>query len=237
MSEDRNPSEASSTKLNGNALDKNKLYIIIASVVILIAVIVFFFFANGKTKTSNNNSAANNNAATQAQLKIVNEEGDFNATIKAEFEPVRRIKFGTSLKKIQKMEKKHSDTDNGNYQEAQDNSGYGYLTYGFKSDAKETPTFFGGNINISDPSANLVYVLKDKKLIEVRVSYGASSAANYDAMVAANTKTYGKPNLTRSYSNGTKITYWRTKKVMLQLYSQIDQQNKFTVSAYLSKIN
>lgn len=217
--------------------DKNKLYIIIASALILVLVVALIFFTSGKSKNTNNSSAGNNNVATQAALKIVNEEGNFDATIEANFEPVRKIEFGTSLKKIQKAEKKRKDTDDGSYQEAQDNSGYGYLTYGFKADAKEIPSFFGGNVTVSDPTANLVYVLKDKKLIEVRVSYGASSAANYDAMVDANTKTYGKPNLTRSYSNGTKITYWRTKKVMLQLYSQIDQENKFTVSAYLSKIN
>ena len=217
--------------------DKNKLYIIIASALILVLVVALILFSGGKSKNANTSSVGNNNAATPAPLKIVSEEGNFDATIEANFEPVRKIEFGTSLKKIQKAEKKRPDTDDGSYQEAQDNSGYGYLTYGFKADTKNIPSFFGGNVTVSDPTANLVYVLKDKKLIEVRVSYGASSAANYDAMVAANTKTYGKPNLTRSYSNGTKITYWRTKKVMLQLYSQIDQQNKFTVSAYLSKIN
>ncbi len=216
-------------------LDQNKLYIIIASVaivLILIAVLAFSKSKNGNTQ----NGAQNGGTPQTTQLSIVNEQGNFESTIEANLEPVRNIKLGTSLKKIQKMEKKQKDTDNGSITNAEDGSGYSYLTYNFIAGAT-IPQFFGGTVNATDQAANLMYVLKDKKLIEVRINFGASTPDNYDAIVATNTAKYGEPNLVRSYSNGTKTTFWRTKKVMLAAYSQYDANGSYSISIYYSKVD
>ncbi|MCR5737200.1 MAG: hypothetical protein K6G64_06095 [Eubacterium sp.] len=224
-----------SKELENKKLDQNKLYIIIASAVILLLVVGFLIFSRSGDKTATTDGS--NPAAVQTTaLQLVNENGDFYATIKADVKPVRDIKLGTSLKKIQKMEKKNKDTDEGSITDAQDGSGYSYLTYHFVNGSGAAPQFFGGTVNPADPTSGIMYVLKDKKLVEVRVLFGASTPENYDAIVGANTSSYGEPNLVRSYSNGTKTTFWRTKDVMLSLYSQYEANGSYSISIYYSQV-
>lgn len=235
MSNELKNSDVSSSNNNNKKMDQNKLYIIISTAVILLVVILFLVFSNSNKK--NNNNPGSNSAVQTTQFKILNEQGNFDETIDATFKPVRNLKFGTSLKKIRKAEKKLKDTDEGSLAEAQDGSGYSYLTYHFVEGSGEIPQFFGGTINPSAPGSSLMYVLKDKKLIEVRILFGSSTPENYDSIVASNTAEYGQPNLVRSYSNGTKTTFWRTKDIMLGLYSQYEQNGTYTISIYFSKID
>lgn len=193
--------------------NKSSLYIaIITGLLILVAIIYFATRENSSSPVNN----TNNSTTTPAPLSIIDEEGNQDETIKADI-AIRDIEFGRTIKQIKNMENKLEDTlDNPTSATSKD--GYTYLTYMFNPETKSN--FFGADVLATDSSSMLVYVFYKDSLIEVRIQYGYIGFDAYNAIVAHNNNTYGKATYSRSYSNGTKQSWWKTEDVLLDVICQ-----------------
>lgn len=115
------------------------------------------------------------------------------------------------------MKQKQKDTLD-NPAEAKSQDGYTYLSYTFNS---ENPaTFFGVQVASSDVNAMLTYVFKGDNLIEVRIQYGNVGSSVYNTIVQTNNANYGNATYSRSYSNGTQESWWKTKDITLDVICQ-----------------
>lgn len=200
------------SKDTNSASNKNAIYIAIITGVIVLAAIIFLVTRGG----SNSSNSANNGTTTPAPISVVNEEGNQEETLKSKI-AVRDIKFGKTIKQIKKSEKKMEDTlDNPSSATSED--GYTYLTYKFNPDA--APSFFGTEVLASANTSMLVYVFYQDSLIEVRIQYGSIGNAAYENIVAYNNNEFGKATYSRSYSNGTKQSWWKTSDKHLDVICQ-----------------
>lgn len=210
-----------SNNKSNNSIDKNMLYIAIFTFIIIVVVVAVLALRPSSGNGSNNAAANNanaNNASTQAMtiLSVVNENGNQDSILDKSIK-FRNIKFSNKIDKIKDYEAKQKDTLD-NPAEAKSQDGYTYLSYKFNP---ENPaTFFGTQVAAADSSAMLTYVFKDESLIEVRIQFGAIGSSAYDTIVAANNSTYGNATYSRSYNNGTKQSWWKTKDVTLDIIFQ-----------------
>lgn len=197
-------------------IEKNKLYIGLFSLIIVLAILIIFIAkscSNSGTNSGTNSSASNNAVKS---ISVISESGDQNETIKADIQ-VRDVKFSKKLKTVKKYESKQKDTDS-NPSVAESNDGYTYLTY--KYNAENAPTFFGTKIIATDANAMLVYVFHNNKLIELRIQYGKVGADAYKSIVTNINTTYGNATYSRTYSNATEESWWKTDKVTLDVICQ-----------------
>lgn len=213
-------SNLNSTTNNKNASgkkDNNLLYIIIFSLLIIAAIIIAVILRPG-TENSSNGSANNGvtQAATAGSISIVSESGAQDATVNSKIPNARKVKFSKSHKDIENYEKKQKDTLDGNYSEASD--GYSYLTYQF--DPQNAPTFFGTNVAAADINALLQYVFYNDSLSEIRLQYGSIGENAYNSIISNISGQYGDSTYSRTYSNGNKESWWKTKTVTLTVYYQ-----------------
>lgn len=207
-----------SNNKSNKSIDKNMLYIAIFTFIIIVVIVAVLALkpssGNGSNNAAANNANANNQTVTK--LSIVNESGNQEAALDKSIK-FRNIKFSNKIDKIKDYEAKQKDTLD-NPSEATSQDGYTYLSYKFNP---ENPaTFFGTQVAAADSSAMLTYVFKDESLIEVRIQFGAIGASAYDTIVAANNSTFGKATYSRSYNNGTKQSWWKTKDVTLDIIFQ-----------------
>ena len=200
---------------NNRKKDKNLIYIGIVTAVIVIAVIVFFIVRANVVKDTKNN-ASNPNSQTAAHVSVIETKGSQDETIKKVVKNIRNVKFGKSHKIIDKYENKQKDTKKGSYASSED--GYSYMTYNFN--VENLTEFFGAKPSPSDANSLLQYVFYNDKLIEVRLQYGSLGENTYNSIVSNINGTYGKATFTRSYSNGNKENWWKTKKTTLTAYYQ-----------------
>lgn len=198
------------TKKSSN---KNAIYIsVITGLIVLIGII--FLATRGSSNNTGNQS--NNGTTTPAPISVVNEEGNQEETMAAKLD-IRDIKFGKTIKQIKKIENKMDDTL-GKPSSATSKDGYTYLSYQFNPEAN--PNFFGTNILTSDDTAMLVYVFHNDSLIEVRIQYGSIGFDAYELIVSNINNEYEKYTYSRSYSNGTKQAWWKTKNSTLDVICQ-----------------
>lgn len=192
--------------------NRSTIYIAIITGIIVLVAVIFLATRGG----SNGSGNSNNGTTTPAPISVVNEEGNQEETIKAKI-AVRDIKFGKTIKQVKKAEKKLEDTlDNPSAATSED--GYTYLTYKFNPET--TPNFFGTDVLVTDNMAMLVYVFYQDSLIEVRIQYGSIGNAAYEHIVAYNNNEFGKATYSRSYSNGTKQSWWKTNNKHLDVICQ-----------------
>ncbi len=216
-----------------NPTDKNKQYLIIAIITTVICVfaIILLMKLKGTDETPVTNS--NTNAP---QISVVSQSGDYTATIDADIAAVRKLRLGMKKSKVMNMEKKMKDTNDGSDSgDASDGSGISFVSYSFVDTAKKAPEFFGAQVILSDPHANLTYEFKNDKLAEIRINFG-TLGDSYDSIVEKNKAAYGEPSHVREYSNGNKSTFWRTKDCMLTLYLQDNMRGGYDVLAYYSDV-
>lgn len=200
-----------------NNADKNKLYIGIFSLVIIIIIIIVFSFKGCSDKNSPTGQNAGSNSAPSAKsVSIVSEQGAQNSTLKADFN-VRGIKFSNKIKDVKKLESNQKDTI-GEPSVAKSQDGYTYLTYTFSKE--NIPEFFGTKVQSADTNSMLVYVFRNNELVEVRIQYGKIGKDAYNNIVANINTTYGNATYSRTYSNGTEESWWKTKKTTLDLMYQ-----------------
>lgn len=217
---DNQPNTKTKQSHSSGAVDRNLLYIGIFTVAIIVVVVAVLALkpSSESTNTTVTNNANANNAATPdvTKLSIINEDGNQNATLNKSIK-FRKIEFSKTIEDIKAFEAKQKDTLD-NPSEASSQDGYTYLSYKFNT---ENPaTFFGTQVAAADASSMLTYVFKDDALIEVRIQYGAVGSTAYDTIVAANNATYGEATYSRIYNNGTKQSWWKTKKVTLDIIFQ-----------------
>lgn len=196
-------------------IDKNIIYIGVFTIAIIVVIIAIF----AMNSSNNNNTVTNvNNVNNQVttKLTIVSENGNQEETIKKAIK-LRKIDFSKTIEEIKAFEKKQKDTLD-NPSEATSEDGYTYLSYSF---SPENPaTFFGVQVAASDANAMLTYVFHNDLLIEVRIQYGNVGSTVYNTIVAANNTTYGNATYSRSYSNGTQQSWWKTKNLTLDVICQ-----------------
>lgn len=196
-------------------IDKNIIYIGVFTIAIIVVIIAIFAM-----KSSNGNSSTNtaNNVNTQAttKLTIVSENGNQDETIKKDIN-IRKVDFSKTIDEVKAFEKKRKDTLD-NPSEATSEDGYTYLSYSFNPE--KPATFFGVQVSVSDINAMLTYVFHNDLLIEVRIQYGNVGSTVYNNIVTANNATYGNATYSRSYSNGTQQSWWKTKDVTLDVICQ-----------------
>ena len=68
----------------------------------------------------------------------------------------------------------------------------------------------------------LVYVFKNKELTEIRVQYGEVGMDQYNNMINTLTNTYGQASFSRSWSDGSKESWWKSKAYTLDAVCQKD---------------
>ena len=68
----------------------------------------------------------------------------------------------------------------------------------------------------------LVYVFKNKELTEIRVQYGEVGMDQYNNMINTLTNTYGQASFSRSWSDGSKESWWKSKTYTLDAVCQKD---------------
>ena len=199
-----------------SAIDKNLLYIGIFTIAIIIIVIAVLAIKPSSNSNTPVNAVGNNATQAATALSIVNENGNQEAILDKSIK-VRKIDFSKTVEEVKAFEAKQKDTLD-NPSEAKSQDGYTYVTYRFNP---ENPaTFFGTQVAAADSSSMLTYVFKNDALIEVRIQYGAIGSTAYDAIVASNNTTYGQATYSRSYNNGTKQSWWKTKDATLDVIFQ-----------------
>lgn len=199
-----------------NPTDKNKLYIGIFTIIIIIAIIIVAATKGCSSSGTNTNTGSSATNAAAKSISVASEQGDQNATLDANIK-IRNVKFSKKMKAIKKYESKQKDTD-GEPSVAESNDGYTYLTYKYSAD--NAPTFFGTQVLPTDINSMLVYVFHNKQLIEVRIQYGNIGKDAYNNIVANINSTYGNATYSRSYSNGTEESWWKTDKTTLDVICQ-----------------
>lgn len=208
----------SNTKRN-NKSDKNILYI---GIFTLVVVIVLIAVLATKCKKEDNSTTNNQGSGNKAPSVVVNSElGNQEATIEANINvPSREVDFSESIKEIMKFEAKQEDTLelDEDYEPAKSSDGYTYLMYKFNN--VNAPKFFGTQIATSDNDAILTYVFYEDTLTEVRVQYGSIGLDAFDNIVEEISSLYGQPTYSRSYSNGSQESWWKTKDVTLDVIYQ-----------------
>lgn len=208
----------SNTKRN-NKSDKNILYI---GIFTLVVVIVLIAVLATKCKKDDNSATNSQGSGNKAPSVVVNSElGNQEATIEANINvPSREVDFSESIKEIMKFEAKQEDTLelDEDYEPAKSSDGYTYLMYKFNN--VNAPKFFGTQIATSDNDAILTYVFYEDTLTEVRVQYGSIGLDAFDNIVEEISSLYGQPTYSRSYSNGSQESWWKTKDVTLDVIYQ-----------------
>lgn len=207
----RNRQNQSST-----SIDKNLLYIGVFTVAIIIIVIAVLALKPSSKNNIPTNAGGNNVTQTATALSVINENGDQKATLDKSIK-VRKIDFSKTVKQVKAFEAKQKDTLD-NPSEAKSQDGYTYITYRFNPE--KPAMFFGAQVAAADSSSMLTYVFKNESLIEVRIQYGAIGATAYDTIVASNNSTYGQATYSRTYNNGTKQSWWKTKTTTLDVIFQ-----------------
>lgn len=197
--------------------NKNAIYISIISAVIVIIALVFVLKGCGNGGNGTNPNHVKHEGTSPAPISVVNEEGNQNDTIKAKT-AVRNIKFGQSINKVKKAEAKLKDTLDNPSQTASTEDGYIYLSYRFNPE--DIPTFYGAEVSPTSSTAMLMYVFHNEKLIEVRIQYGAIGVNGYDQILAHNNNKFGKATYSRTYSNGSQQSWWKTKNATLDVINQ-----------------
>ena len=214
-------------KTPGTAKDNNALYILIFTVVVVIGIAVFIFSKNNSSKNDTNNAGAvaNNNAGTTA-LSVVETNGSLDGEI-GEDETIDNYVnfFGDSSKKatakdsifdkninqVKKFESKRSITLDNPSEASADSSDkgdtYTYLTYKFNGE--KSPAVLGIPVNT-------------KELTEIRVQYGEVGMDQYNNMINTLTNTYGQASFSRSWSDGSKESWWKSKAYTLDAVCQKD---------------
>ena len=191
-----------------NLKNKNLLYIGIATAIILIIILALAL----------RGCHSKNEPQPTSVMSVIDEKGNQNATIATEVK-VRKISFDKTKKQIMAFEKKQKDTLD-NPSESTSSDDYTYLSYKFNP--KNPASFFGAKVLPDDPSAMLTYVFHKKQLIEVRIQYGKIGKSSYNSMVSYNMAEYGESSYSRTYSNGTDESWWRTSKATLDVLCQDD---------------
>ncbi len=183
--------------------EKSKKTILVASVIIvaLVAVIVIAGFSFNWFGGSSQKSE---NRPTVVAIKVVKTDGSETATTKTKIK-IRKPKFGESIKKVKKFEKKQKDTKKPS-SDASSNDGYTYVTYQYTPNAE----FYGVKPADASTGSLLQYVFKDKKLFDIRIQLGKISNADRTKLFDALTKKFGKPTYSLEYSNGSTRDTWRT---------------------------
>ena len=207
-----------SNKKNNKKSDKNVLYIAIFSIILIIALIAIFAT---KCKKDDNNSNSQGTTNKAPAVAINSEFGDQMATIEAKINiPSRKVDFSESIDEIMKSENKKDDTLelDEDYEPAKSSDGYTYLMYKFNN--VNAPEFFGTQIATSDEDAMLTYVFFNDILTEIRVQYGSVGLDAFDNIVEEITSSYGQPTYSRSYSNGSQESWWKTEKITLDIIYQ-----------------
>lgn len=192
-------------------IDKNLIYIGVVTAVILAAILIIAI-----KNRSTSDDAGVQEAPTAAKISVISENGNQQATIKADVE-VREISFDKTKKEIKAYEKKQKDTLD-DPSEATSTDNYTYLSYRFNPE--HPANFYGTQVSTTDGAAMLTYVFHGKQLIEVRIQYGKIGEAEYNKLIAANTSSFGEATYSRTYSNGTKESWWKTKKITLDVLCQ-----------------
>ncbi|MBD9056131.1 MAG: hypothetical protein EGR36_09145 [Eubacterium ventriosum] len=227
-------------KTPGTAKDNNALYILIFTVVVVIGIAVFIFSKNNSSKNDTNNAGAvaNNNAGTTV-LSVVETNGSLDGEI-GEDETIDNYVnfFGDSSKKatakdsifdkninqVKKFESKRSITLDNPSEASADSSDkgdtYTYLTYKFNGE--KSPAVLGIPVNTDSNTCMLVYVFKNKELTEIRVQYGEVGMDHYNNLINTLTNTYGQASFSRSWSDGSKESWWKSKAYTLDAVCQKD---------------
>lgn len=207
--------------------NKNTILIIAASaVVVLIAIIAIALGSCSKDDKGAQETTA---------LRVVNESGNQDETIDAKIK-FRDFDFSMSIKQVKAFEDGMNDTladptiSSSEPQEGSNEPVYTYIMYRFNPE--DVPTFFGTKVLADNPNACLTYVFEGKKMIEVRVQYGAVDASAYDAVVANNNSQFGNATYSREYSNSSKNSWWKTKKGTLEVIYQFSDANNTGMFAY-----
>lgn len=204
---------------NNKKTDKNILYIGIFTLILVIALIAIFATKCRQDGTDTNSSQGKTNKAPAVDIN--SENGDQEATIEAKINlPSRKVDFSESIKEIMKFEAKQEDTLelDEDYEPAKSSDGYTYLMYEFNN--VNAPKFFGTQVDTSDSDAMLTYVFYEDTLTEVRVQYGSVGLDAFDSILKNISGSYGQPTYSRSYSNGSQESWWKTEKVTLDIIYQ-----------------
>ena len=185
--------------------ENNKKLVIISSIVILALVAVFVivgvtlgWFGGKKTSEKKATTAA-------PTISVLESKGSETKTKKIKIK-VRDVKFGDSVKKVKKYEKKQEDTQD-NPSQASSKDGYTYVTYLFTPKKAE---FFGVEPAKSASGALLQYVFKDKKLFDIRIQFGDVSKKDQVKLKKNLIAKFGKPTFSMKYSNKATRDSWRT---------------------------
>lgn len=221
----------------GTAKDNNALYILIFTVVVVIGIAVFIFSKNNSQK--NDNGAVANNTPGTTALSVVETNGSLDGEM-GENETIDNYVnfFGDSSKKttskdsifnknieqIKKFESKRSITLDNPSEASADSSDkgdtYTYLTYKFNGE--KSPAVLGIPVNTDSNVCMLVYVFKNKELTEIRVQYGEVGMNQYNNLINTLTNTYGQASFSRSWSDGSKESWWKSKAYTLDAVCQKD---------------
>ena len=212
-------------------MNKNtKLIAIVSAVIVVLLIVIIALFAGGKNSNdTTNNGTGKANAQSVKPIKVIKENGSQDKVSKANLK-VRKVKFGTKYKDVLKFEKKQDDTLD-KYSEASSKDGYTYVSYKFNP--KKTPKFWDVKPSADDTMSMLTYVFFNKRLIELRIQYGAVDANAINKAVAAATKEFGKTTYDREYDNGCLDYWWKTKKATLRIMKGDAKTN--TLTAYFSQ--
>ena len=197
---------------NTQPKENNKMIVIIASIAIAVfvaAFVVLGLFVFNWFGTNKSSKDANTNQAPTIVIKQT--KGSEAKTKKLDIN-IRDIKFGTSIKKIKKYEKKQKDTID-NPSEASTKDGYTYLTYMYKPGKAK---FFGVEPSDAKTGALLQYVFKDKKVFDLRIQFGDISKKDRAKIEKNLIKKYGKPTYFIKYSNGSTRSNWKTSAKKLE---------------------
>lgn len=198
---------------------KNKLIAEIITFVLLIGVVIFFATQCSKNNTNSSSTSgtiAHTTTVSNNPVVVQDENGNQTAVINSNI-PFRDVDFSSSIDEIKEKEAK-SDETLDNPSESNSSDGYTYLTYSLNKDA--SPSLFGATANTTDSTALLVYVFKDGNLIEVRWQYGTLPSSSYDSIVSNISSQYGSSTYSRSYSNGSKESWWKTDDITLVVMYQ-----------------
>lgn len=206
---------SSNHRKSSKSIDKNIIYIAIFTIIIVLLLIIILSIRS--LNGTNNTTSINSNATpSSTALSILNEQGNVEATLDTAIN-LRKVSFSKNIKQIKAFEKKQKDTLDSP-SESSSADGYTYLTYKFNPE--KPASFFGTQVAAADTSSMLTYVFKNEALIEVRIQFGALGSTAYDTIVAANNTSYGQATYSRSYNNGTKQSWWKTKDTTLDIIYQ-----------------
>jgi len=130
--------------------------------------------------------------------------------------------FDKNINQIKKFESKRSITLDNPSEASADSSDkgdtYTYLTYKFNGE--KSPAVLGIPVNTDSNTCMLVYVFKNKELTEIRVQYGEVGMDQYNNMINTLTNTYGQASFSRSWSDGSKESWWKSKAYTLDAVCQ-----------------